>query len=187
MKQSLLTVLIVFAAFVSTFAQTTEISDVTLQNKIDVDGTSLTLNGAGVRSKYFLSLYVGSLYLPIKASDANKILYSKELKMIQLDIISSLITAEKMEETVRAGFKNSLNGNTAPLQKEIDAFISVFSEEIETEDIFKFISDGTSVKAYKNDKLLTTVEGEEFQRALFGIWLGNKPADKKLKNLMLGQ
>ncbi|KXX69688.1 hypothetical protein AVL50_12400 [Flammeovirga sp. SJP92] len=171
---------------VTVSAQTTEISDVVLQNSVQEDGTQLQLNGAGVRSKYFLSLYVGSLYLPGKSSDANKILYSSDMKMIQLDIISSLITAEKMEETVRAGFKNSLGGDTSSLQSEIDSFIAVFGEEIEVGDIFKFVTSGQELKAYKNGKLLTTVTGAEFQRALFGIWLGNKPADKKLKNLMLG-
>lgn len=187
MKQAIFAFLLMVTSMVTVSAQTTEISDVTLQNTIEVDGATLHLNGAGVRSKYFLSLYVGSLYLTNKASDANKILYSTDVKMIQLDIISSLITAEKMEETVKEGFKNSLGGDTSSLQSEIDSFISVFKEEIEVGDVFKFETNGTSLKAYKNDKLLTTVESEDFQRALFGIWLGNKPADKKLKGLMLGQ
>lgn len=186
MKHTIIAFLLAAVSMITAQAQTTEISDVTLQNSIDVDGTALQLNGAGVRSKYFLSLYVGSLYLENKSSDANKILYSNELKMMRLDVISSLITAEKMEETVRSGFKSSLGGDTSSLQSEIDSFIGVFKEEIEVGDVFKFITTGEVLKAYKNDKLLTTVEGEDFQRALFGIWLGNKPADKKLKGLMLG-
>ncbi|WP_044202105.1 chalcone isomerase family protein [Flammeovirga sp. OC4] len=186
MKRAFIAFLLTVMSVVTVSAQTTEISDVVLQNSVEESGTKLQLNGAGVRSKYFLSLYVGSLYLPGKSSDANKILYSNEMKMIQLDIISSLITAGKMEETVRTGFKNSLGGDTSSLQSEIDSFIAVFGEEIEVGDIFKFVTSGKELKAYKNGKLLTTVKGEEFQRALFGIWLGNKPADKKLKNLMLG-
>ena len=43
------------------------------------------------------------------------------------------------------------------------------------------------VKVYKNNKLLGTIEGMEFKRALFGIWLSKKPADKDLKQAMLGK
>ena len=39
----------------------------------------------------------------------------------------------------------------------------------------------------KNGKLLTTIRGLEFKKALFGIWLGEKPADKNLKKGMLGK
>jgi hypothetical protein len=40
--------------------------------------------------------------------------------------------------------------------------------------------------AHKNGKMLGTIEGLEFKKALFGIWLGNNPADKDLKAGMLG-
>ncbi|NLR94174.1 MULTISPECIES: chalcone isomerase family protein [Flammeovirga] len=187
MKKVLYTIIVMIASIISVNAQTTTVSDVTLENKVEINGLSLDLNGAGVRSKYFLSLYVGSLYLPKKSTDANEVLYNTDNKMIQLDIISSLISKEKMEETIKEGFKNSMNGDTSSLQSEIDSFIAVFSDEVEVGDKFQFVDKGTILKAYKNGKELTTIKNEEFQKVLFGIWLGNKPADKKLKNKMLGK
>ncbi len=69
MKQAIFAFLLMVTSMVTVSAQTTEISDVTLQNTIEVDGATLHLNGAGVRSKYFLSLYVGSLYIRRCASN----------------------------------------------------------------------------------------------------------------------
>ena len=39
---------------------------------------------------------------------------------------------------------------------------------------------------YKDGKEVGMIEGLDFKKALFGIWLGAKPADKGLKNEMLG-
>ncbi|OHX65007.1 chalcone isomerase family protein [Flammeovirga pacifica] len=185
MKKLFYTLLVSVLSITALQAQTTTIGDVELQNAVNIDGTSLQLNGAGIRSKYFLSLYVGSLYVPSKITDGEKALATDQ-KMIQLDIISSLISKEKMEDTIKEGFNNSMNGNIAPLQKEIDSFIAVFSEEVEVGDIFQFVTNGSKLKALKNGKELTSVDNAEFNKVLFGIWLGAKPADKKLKSKMLG-
>jgi hypothetical protein len=46
---------------------------------------------------------------------------------------------------------------------------------------------GKGVESYKNGTLQGTIEGMDFKKALFGIWLGNKPADDDLKAAMLGK
>jgi len=43
---------------------------------------------------------------------------------------------------------------------------------------------GTRVTVRGEDK--GTIPGEEFNRALLRIWLGNQPADASLKRAMLG-
>ncbi len=93
-----------------------------------------------------------------------------------------------MKEATTEGFKNSTNGNTAPYQDKIDMFISVFKDNIKINDVYDLIyipAEGT--KVYKNKELKMTVKGLDFKKVLFGIWLGNKPADKGLKDLMLGK
>ena len=56
---ALLTTLLVAAPL----AQAKMVNDVDVADKIQVADQSLTLNGAGVRSKFFMDLYVGALYL----------------------------------------------------------------------------------------------------------------------------
>ena len=81
-----------------------------------------------------------------------------------------------------------MDGNTSSLDTEIKKFISFFSEEIVEDNIFDITyQKGKGVVAYKNGKELGVIEGMDFKKALFGIWLGDDPADNKLKKGMLGK
>ena len=46
---------------------------------------------------------------------------------------------------------------------------------------------GEGVRVLKNGEQKDTVGGLEFKKALFGIWLSDKPAQEDLKEKMLGQ
>lgn len=165
-----------------------EINDVTLPAKLDKEGTALVLNGAGIRKKLFFKVYVGGLYLQEKTSDANKIINADAPMAIRLHITSGMVSSDNMSESTREGFEASTDGNTAPLQDRIDAFISNFSDdEIVENDIFDlYYVPGAGIKSYKNGKYVSTVKGFDFKKALFGIWLSDNPADEDLKEEMLG-
>ena len=163
------------------------VSGISIPSNKQVHGKSLLLNGVGTREKYWMDMYVGALYLPKKSTDAQYIIQSNEIMMIELTIVSSLITSNKMSDAVDEGFENSTNGNTGTLQQRIQQFKSSFKEEIKKGDVYTMAYDpekGTVV--YKNGKLATTIPGLDFKRGLFGIWLCNKPADNTLKKALLG-
>ncbi|WP_281645640.1 chalcone isomerase family protein [Parendozoicomonas sp. Alg238-R29] len=169
-------------------AADTEIAGVKLTPSIQEGGKTLQLNGAGIRSKFFIDLYVGSLYTPKPEKNPQVILDGKELAAVRLNIISGLITSDKMVSTVEEGFKEATNGNVAPLKKRIDEFLGVFTQsEIKKGEVFTIVGEpGVGVAAYRNGTKAAQVKGDDFRKALFGIWLGDKPADKKLKKAMLG-
>lgn len=188
MKKRFFTFLIIaFAAMTSVQAQKT-VSGVKLDASITVEGKSLTLNGAGIREKFWIDLYVGSLYLPKKSSNAAEIINSSDAAVIKLDIVSGMITSEKMINAVDEGFQNSTGGNTATLKTKIDQFKSFFKDKFNKGDSFLIANvPGSGVVVYKNGTKKGVIEGLDFKKALFGIWLSNKPADKDLKNSMLGK
>ena len=166
----------------------TKVAGVSVPNTVSFEGVDLTLNGAGVREKYWMDMYAGALYLDKKNADANGIVNGNQPMAIKLHIVSKLISSDKMIDAVTEGFDNATDGKTSKISSEIKQFIGYFSEEIKQNDIFDMAyipKDG--VKVYKNNKLLGTIKGVEFKRALFGIWLSNKPADKDLKAAMLGK
>lgn len=166
----------------------TEVGGVNLPNSESFQGQTLNLNGAGVREKLWIDLYAGGLYLSKKSSNASSIISANEAMSIKLHIVSKLITSDKMVEAVNEGFENSTGGNTKPLAAEIQKFKGFFKEEIKKNDIFDIVYvPANGVVVYKNDKELGTIEGMEFKKALFGIWLSNKPADDDLKEAMLGK
>ncbi|HEY8401748.1 MAG TPA: chalcone isomerase family protein [Cytophagaceae bacterium] len=170
------------------YAQKT-IEGVTIPETFTAGKEKLILNGAGVREKYFIDLYIGALYLKNKSSDANKILESNEPIVIKMHIVSKMITSKKMEETVRDGFKKSTGGNTAPYKEKIDKIVEAFKGEIKVGDVFDivYIPEEATTYLYKNNKLGSQVKGEDFRKIMFGIWLGKDPADNDLKDDLLGK
>lgn len=185
----LLQILFVSALMMPAFqgnAQAT-ISGVTLPATMKVKGTELVLNGGGIRKKLWIELYVGGLYIGEKSTDAKKIIEADEMMAMKLSITSKLITSDKMIEAVDEGFEKSTGGNTAPISSKIQLFKSAFSDAIVEKDVFDIVyipGKGTSV--FKNNNYVKTVSGLDFKQALWGIWLGDEPADDGLKTGMLG-
>lgn len=182
--KNLLTLLLLLSSFYS-FSQT-RVGGVELPNEMIVKEYKLQLEGAGTRVKLWMDMYAMGLYLTQDMTKAEKIISTDESMGIRLEIISGLITSEKMEKATREGFKNATNGEMENIKQEIDDFISVFLGEIEKKDVFEFIyspSDGTMV--YKNGILKHSIRGLSFKQALFGIWLCKNPVDKGLKDRLL--
>mgnify|MGYP006210921337 CR=1 FL=1 len=106
---------------------------------------------------------------------------------IKLHIVSGLISSEKLIAAVRDGFNKSTKGNTAPIQPQIDTMLGYFKDEITKDDVFDLVYlPAKGIVAYKNGEVRGTVKGKEFKEALFGIWLSSDPADKGLKDDLLG-
>lgn len=166
----------------------TKIAEVTLPNTFDAaEGITLVLNGGGIREKLWWDLYVGGLYLTQKSKDDNSIINSNEPMAVKMQITSSVITSERMKDAINEGFEKSTHGNVAPIKDKIDKLIHTFSDEIKIGDVFDLVFlPGKGVNVFKNKQLRTTIEGMDFKKALFGIWLSDDPVDKNLKTAMLG-
>lgn len=187
MRKQIITFLVLIATTFSVNAQET-VSGVKVDGKMSLEGQNLVLNGAGTREKMWIDLYVGSLYLPKKSSSAKDIIDSKEAGAIKLNIISGMITSDKMVSAINEGFENSTDKKTAPLKAKIDKFKGFFKEEIKKGDVFIIINvPNEGIVVYKNGVKKGTIEGHDFKKALFGIWLCDKPADADLKSEMLGK
>jgi hypothetical protein len=182
--------LLVLTILISTtcFAQKT-VGGVKMPKQVKIGETSLTLNGAGVREKLWIDLYVCGLYVKTKSSKASTIIDSDEYCSIKIQIVSGLISSKKMSDAVEEGFEKSTNGNTKELRPKIDEFKAIFkSSEIEEDDVYDIVyMPKKGVMVFKNGKRFPTIPGLAFKKALFGIWLGEEPADDDLKDDLLGK
>lgn len=186
MKRQIITFLMLIAATFSVNAQ--EVAGVKVDAKLTLEEQNLVLNGAGTREKFWMDMYVGALYLTKKSSNAKEIMESKDAAAIKLNIVSGMISSDKMISAVNEGFENATNKNTGALKAKIDKFKGFFKEEIKKGDSFVFVNvPDEGVVIYKNGIKKGTIEGHDFKKALFGIWLCDKPADKTLKGKMLGK
>lgn len=164
------------------------VEGVDLPDTMSADSAKLKLSGAGTRSKWFMDLYVGGLYVSETTGDASKIIEANEPQAITLHIISGMITSDRMTSATMEGFENSTGGDTSAIQSEIDSFMEVFEEEIKEGDVFDLVyTPDTGVKVLKNGEQRGQIEGLSFKKALFGIWLSDQPAQTDLKEKMLGQ
>lgn len=186
MKQLIFILALVFSY--ETFAQLT-LNGVTLPAKTKGSNTELTLNGGGVRKKAFFKVYVIGLYLDQKNKDAASIINNNNESLVQLQITSSVVSSSNMSEAIEEGFGKSMKGNTAPLRAKIDQFINTFKKDpIKEGDVFALnYVPGVGVKTSKNGKLISTIDGEDFKKALYGIWLGANPIDSGVKTGLLGK
>ncbi|GGI87525.1 chalcone isomerase family protein [Shewanella gelidii] len=177
------------AAFMglSGFAQAgVEVSGVEVPDSITPQETLLKFNGAGVRSKFFVDLYVGSLFTTAKVQDGASVLNSDQPAAIRLNVTSGMITSEKMTNALNEGFEKATGGDTSKIDDSIKAFIAVFDEQIKEGDQFTFLSvPGHGITSFKNGKKLSVTGDDIFRKAVLGIWLGQNPTDEDLKEDML--
>jgi hypothetical protein len=171
---------------INTYAQET-VEGVTMPASITAKGKALQLNGAGLREKLWLDLYVGALYVTTKSSDANKITNADEPMAIKMEMVSGLITSEKMQGAIDEGMEKSTSGNAAQFSKEIEAFKAAFSDEIVEGNTYEIIYiPGTGIVVNKGGKEVKSIPCDlAFKKAVFGIWLCDEPADENLKEGML--
>ena len=162
-----------------------EVADLTIPEALQASGESLVLNGAGIRSKLFFKVYVGSLYLKNKSSNAAAVVAADEAMAIRLDFLMD-VSADKILDAWNEGFENSAGASLGALKDRIEKFNKCFAEDSKKGtryDIVYVPGDGVAVSVNGSEK--ARLSGLEFKKAVFGIWLGDKPADKDLKKGML--
>lgn len=164
-----------------------KVGGVEIPESLNYEEKALVLNGAGTRSKFFMDIYVGALYLEIKSQDAELILRDDKPMGIRLHIVSGMVDSDKLKEAINDGFDQSTGGNIEPIKPQIDQFMALMETEVSKGDYFDFIYlPDVGIKVYKNTAYIEDVKGLNFKRAFFGIWLGDDPADDDLKEEMLG-
>jgi len=168
------------------FSQTKTISGIKFPTTAKVNGKSIDMNGGGLREKYWIDLYVAALYIQNKTSDAGKIIYADDEQAIHIKIISGSVTKQRFIESVKIGFGNASHGKAT--QEQIKKFISFFNDEMKEGDSINLeYSPKEGLTVIKNGEERGKIEGIEFKKALFSIWLGSNPSDETLKKGFLGK
>jgi len=165
------------------------IKDVEIPEQITLAGSqqTLVLNGAGIRSKFFVSIYIGALYLPQKQNDIMTILQSKEPRRVMMYCLYSEISKEKLVDAWSEGFhENSSVQLFNQLSERLTEFNKLFPALHKGDIVWLDYLPGKGTRITINDKVLGEIPGEDFNVALLKVWLGENPADSDLKEAMLG-
>lgn len=175
-------------ALLSAPALAAEVAGVKVPDSITVDGKALRLNGAGVRKKFIVKVYVGALYLESASADPAAIVAADAAKSVHMVFLRD-VDKEKIMGAFRDGFE--ANGGEAAakaLAPRLDKVGAVVPAEIKEgqELVVTYLpGKGTTVSVSGGGQ--ATVEGKDFADAMFRNWLGEEPADRGLKERMLGK
>jgi hypothetical protein len=165
--------------------QALTLADVELPDTVTIDGTTLMLNGMGLREATMLHVkaYVGGLYLPKRTSDGDTVIDSRELKRVTMKFLRDIDRGR-----LSSGWADELREVAKkPTESQIAQFTALIPD-VKTGDTLSFTwRPGTGVEVALNDAARGTVPGDDFARALFAIWFGPKPSDENLKSGMLGK
>ena len=175
----------------SAWSQAVTVADVKYEPTQTLGDSTVQLNGAGVRYKAVFKVYTAGLYLEKKASTPQEVASQRGPKRLSITMLREIDSTELgklfsrgMEDNMdRAAFSRIVPGVLRMSQ--------IFSDHKKLQAGDQFMIDwtpGTGTVITVKGK----VQGEpfkepEFFNALMGIWLGNLPADFKLKDALLGK
>jgi hypothetical protein len=175
--------LLVLAVAVSARAAT--LAGVEMPDTVTVDGTTLVLNGMGLReaTRLRIKAYVGALYLEKRSSDAGTVIDSHQPKRVTLKFLRDID-----RRNLASGWADSLRkiGGKA-MEPSIAHFTSLIGD-VKKGDTMSFTwRPGVGVEVALDGKTRGSIPGDSFARTLFTVWFGPKPGDENLKRGMLGR
>ncbi|MFW2364775.1 MAG: chalcone isomerase family protein [Desulforhopalus sp.] len=176
-----------FLVMVSQTSYANDIAGVTVGDTLQMgDGTKLHLNGAGIRSKFFLDIYIAQLYMEHPAGSAEEVIASPGKKRMIMHFLYKEVTKDKLVSGWNEGFGNNLEPeHLAALKDRLDTF-NTFFRTVKKGDIIllDYIPEQGTVVTISGQEV-GVIGGKDFNDALLGVWLGPKPINKGLKTKLL--
>jgi hypothetical protein len=161
------------------------VDGVSVPDTVTVDGKTLKLNGAGMRKKMIVRVYVGALYLETPSKDAAAIVSSSETKSMRLRMMRT-VEGSKISGAIAEGFENNSKDAMPKLRSRLDQLAKWIPDVKEGDEIaLSWIPDkGTQIDVRGTTK--GVIEGRDFADALFSVWLGPNPVQEDLKIALAG-
>jgi hypothetical protein len=161
--------------------------------RVTEGGAELALNGAGVRTRFMFRVYVGALYVQKKTTAANAVISDAGAKRIALYMLRELSSAQFVS-ALEDGLKNNhsaeelakLDAAIKQLRAIFDAVKTAKAGDVILIDYLPSSVPGSGTRITINGAAKGAIAGEDFNRALLRIWLGDNPADGDLKKGLLG-
>lgn len=175
----------------SAMAQSITVADVKYSENTSLNGTNLQLNGAGVRYKAVFKVYTAGLYLEKKAQTPREVAVLPGPKRVSVTMLREIDSAELGKLFARSMEDNMDRAAFSKLIPGVLRMSQIFSDHKKLVAGDQFMIDwipGTgTVITVKGQPQGEPFKEPEFFNALMGIWLGNAPADWKLKDALLGK
>lgn len=168
-----------------------DVSGVKYPPTAQLGGATLQLNGAGLRSRFFVKVYTAGLYIGTKAATPEAVLAATGPRRMHVVMLREIDANELGKLFTRGMQDNAPKGEFSKFIPGTLRLADIFSsyKRLKAGDVF-FVDYvpgvGTTVVVNGKDAG-EPIKEPEFFNALMRIWLGNKPADEGLKGALLGR
>ena len=164
-----------------------ECKGIQFPDQAQVQGSSLTLNGLGLRkaTAFKVNVYVAALYVGKPTNDPRAILESSDPNELILQFLRG-VSANDLKKAWEEGFtKNS--SSQLPALKDRIATLNGLMVDVKSGERLSFIrTPGKGVEIDINGAVKGTIEGDDFAKAFLSIWLGETPPNPELRSGLLG-
>lgn len=145
----------------------------------------LPLRGAGL--KRFLSIRVVAVGLYLSKEIEPKDVLSDIPKSLEVIYLQNIPAAELQHATTKGIRLNVSDDEFAKLQTRIDQINSYYPSVRKMDRIRVTYLPGQGTTVELNGVVQGVVPGQDFGRAFFAIWVGDKPVDLRMKTILLGK
>jgi len=173
-------------ALVAPTVRAGELAAVTMPDEVTVSGTTLHLNGMGLRKKMMFKIYVAGLYLEERTHDGAAAVGAAGKKRVVMHFTTNKAKKSKMDAAWVEGFEANSPGEYSALADRVKTFKDFFGDMKVGDEIECTMVPGQGTTVKLNGELKGTIERDDFAAALLRVWLGVKPPTDDLKNGMLG-
>jgi Chalcone isomerase-like len=183
---------LLFAAFWVGAAQGVEIAGVQLPDRISVSsgGPEIVLNGAGLRTKFFVKVYAAGLYLEKKSSTPAAVLGLAGPKRVSMHLLRD-VSAKQILDALHEGIEaNNPPAAREKLKPQLDALDAVMTGmgPIKKGDVvtLDYVPGSGTVVTVNGQPKGKPIAGNPLYDALLRVWLGDDPVQDDLKKELLG-
>ena len=157
--------------------------------EISKKGTTLQLQGAAVRSWYFVVKgYIGALYLQNPSSSVVEILTDESHQRMSFTLLFEKMSARRIANSFSEAIQiNTSDSEQSELMEELDLFMSMLDGSLNQGEagIIEYIPGiGTQFTVAGEKK--GVVPGKRIFNALLKVWIGETPPSQQFKDDILG-
>ncbi len=159
------------------------LSGVQLPRMTTVGGRRLHLNGMSVREKAYIDVYVIGLYLPVPTDRAELAIRRDEPKRLVMHFVYRKVSRNQLVSHWLDAFDMVPEPE---LFADRAAILVSWMRDVKRNDriVFDYVpGKGTIVTV--SDHRKGVIEGADFHRALWSVWLGDNPPTAKVKRGLL--
>jgi len=163
----------------------TEVENVVFDKQVVVGKQALEIKGAGVlRYLRFIKAYAGALYT--QPGLTPETVLSDAPKRLEIEYFHALKGKDFGPATYKGLSDNLDAGEIERLRPRIDYHNSLYVDVQPGDRYALTYVPGVGTELALNGKPMGVIEGADFAAAIFSIWLGKNPYDRRFKNALLG-